>query len=88
MRLLNDEEIQELWIDALKANPHWEVDAIGLFGVIAKAQHQQDIEDFIEWGEEECFDHPYSSRAKGEAYNRKRHRCPECWQALKQLKRE
>lgn len=41
--------------------------------------------DFIEWGNEECFEHPYSSRAKGEAYNRKRHRCPECFESLKQL---
>ena len=50
-----------------------------------KAQYQLCIKDVYEWGNEECFEHPYSSRTKGEGYNRKRHRCPECWQSLKQL---
>lgn len=37
-----------------------------------------------EWGEEECFEHPYKSNDPKEEYNRKRHRCPECWQSLQE----
>ena len=40
-------------------------------------------EGIFKWGNEECFEHPYSSRAKGEQFNRKHHRCPDCWQTLK-----
>jgi len=32
--------------------------------------------------EEECFEHPYDSDLPTEEYNRKRHRCPECWQTF------
>ena len=45
---------------------------------IAKAQ----LKKVVEWGEEECFEHPYKSNIKSEEYNRKRHRCFECWQSL------
>ncbi len=46
--------------------------------LIAKAQ----LKAVMEWGNGECLEHPYRSRDKGEAYNRKKHRCPECWQSL------
>lgn len=41
----------------------------------------QAFREVMEWGNEECYEHPYTSHLKGEEYNRKRHRCPECWQA-------
>ena len=47
-------------------------------GVIAKKQ----LKEMVDWGEEECFEHPYTSKLKSEEYNRKRHRCPKCWQSL------
>ena len=46
--------------------------------VVAEAQ----LKKVMEWGNEDCEEHPYTSRSKGEAYNRKHHRCPECWQGL------
>lgn len=36
----------------------------------------------VDWGESECFEHPYNSDLPEEEYNRKRHRCIECWQSL------
>ena len=45
---------------------------------VAEAQ----LKKVYEWGNEDCFDHPYRSRIKSEEYNRKKHRCPECWQSL------
>jgi len=36
--LLTKEETEKVWTEALDKNPHWEVDAIGLFDVVAKAQ--------------------------------------------------
>ncbi len=48
-----------------------------------KAQHQQDIKDFIEWGEEEC---PHTSNIPT-AYMQK-HSCRSCWESLKQLAKE
>ena len=38
--------------------------------------------DIAKWGNEECFEHPYNSKLKHEEYNRKRHRCPECWKSI------
>ena len=40
--LLSDKEIEEVTARALKDNPHWELDAWGLFGEVAKAQHAKD----------------------------------------------
>lgn len=34
------------------------------------------------WGNEDCFEHPYTSELPSEEFNRKRHRCPECWESL------
>uniref|UniRef100_A0A6M3INN8 Uncharacterized protein n=1 Tax=viral metagenome TaxID=1070528 RepID=A0A6M3INN8_9ZZZZ len=87
MRVLNDEEMKVLRPDVPMCQ-QTVFDCSGCSaqcGLIAKAQHEKDLKDLIEWGNEECFEHPYSSRAKGEAYNRKRHRCPECWESLKRL---
>ena len=47
-----------------------------------KAGTKAQAKKIYEWGDEDCEKHPYTSRSKGEAYNRKRHRCPECWQEL------
>ncbi|MFA7519591.1 hypothetical protein [Shewanella sp.] len=38
MKLISDDEIEKVWMGALKENPHWEVDAVGLFKVVAQAQ--------------------------------------------------
>jgi len=89
MRILNDEEICRL-LDVSTEYDYINYDNCETVSTIdirpaLKAQQHQDIKDFVEWGNEECFEHPYSSKAKGEAYNRKRHRCPECWVTLKGL---
>lgn len=39
------------------------------------------IREVVEWGNVECYEHPYDSDVPGEEYNRKHHRCLECWQA-------
>ncbi len=50
-------------------------------GDIILRTRSQAFREVVEWGNEECYEHPYTSHLKGEEYNRKRHRCPECWQA-------
>ena len=54
------------------------------YQMAAKAQYNRDTKDFVEWGEETCWEHtPEENRT----YMRVRRRkdCPECWQSLKQL---
>ena len=53
-------------------------ESLGYERNIAKAQHQQDLKDFIEWGEEICA-------CKGEWLYIRRRQCEECWESLKQL---
>ena len=48
--------------------------------VVAQAQ----LKNVVKWGDEDCFQHPYESDLPEEEYNRKRHRCPDCWQSLKE----
>ena len=50
--------------------------------VWAKIIRNAQLKKVVKWGEGECFSHPYTSKLKVEEYNRKRHRCPECWQSL------
>ena len=64
-------------IEKLNAGAHRPLSCIGC-DIIAKAQ----VKKVGEWGNEECFEHPYNSDLPEEEYNRKRHRCSECWQAL------
>ena len=45
---------------------------------VARAQ----LRRIMEWGKAECFEHPYDSDLPEEEYNRKRNRCPECWETL------
>ncbi len=54
----------------------------GEVGNLCKAIKKAQLKKVGDWGNEECFDHPFKSRLKSEEYNRKRHRCPECWQIL------
>ena len=44
-------------------------------------------EDVYKWGNEECFEHPYTSDEPDEEFNRKRHRCPECWEEFTEVKK-
>ncbi len=46
---------------------------------IAKAQHQLDLKEFIEWGEERC---PHTGEWEQE---REKKDCPKCWQEFEQL---
>jgi len=88
--LLTDEEITDWLYNCLKEIEVEEGIKLSDRAFIAdhltpkvKAKLEDTIKQIVEWGDEDCFKHPYSSRAKGEAYNRKHHRCPECWQGLK-----
>jgi len=81
MRILNDEEIVKVYSGS--ETSFAADDPIRYGKAVARAQHQQDLKDFVEWGEKDCDEHPYSSRLKSEEFNRKRHRCFECWESLK-----
>lgn len=48
---------------------------------IAKAQHQLDLREFIEWLDSECLEHDMDGRD----IMRMRFECDECKQSLKQL---
>ena len=72
MRLLNDEEIKEvtnIWANTTSYGGTYLYEK-----AIAKAQHQLDMKDFIEWGREKC---PHIDA------NFERRSCLECWQSLK-----
>ena len=72
--LLNDEEIQQEIGGSLEV-------FMGIEHNLPKILKAQ-LKKVVEWGDEECFKHPFTSDLKEEEYNRKRHRCPECWQSL------
>ena len=64
--------------EKLNAGAHRQLSCIGC-DIIAK----EAVKKVGEWGNEECFEHPYNnSNQPEEEYNRKRHRCPKCWQTL------
>ncbi len=49
--------------------------------LVALQDYNQDIKDFIEWGDEPCTeDHNFEPKTKAE--------CAFCWQSLKQLVEE
>jgi len=89
MRILNDKEILKAMQEAHPEGeeyPMWksltgrlkcEVEAV------AKAQYQQDLKDFIAWGDELC-DCPKNEFPTQHGHT-KRHHCWRCWQSLKQL---
>ena len=47
-----------------------------------RAIAKEQLKQVVEWGNEDCHEHSYRSKLKREEYNRKRHRCFECWQDL------
>ena len=86
MRLLNDKELCVLrGLEVADEYPP----TLEHYRVIAKAQYQLCIKDFVEWGEEKCHGHPNPKEKWGlwiEGMTRKT--CPECWGTLKQLMEE
>ena len=84
MRILNDEEILELDFTYERPFPYTSGDIDRHYRqVVAKAQHQQDLKDFIEWGKETC---PHDLFGEGtQCY---KHACDMCWESLKQLVEE
>jgi len=75
MRILNDKEIEDVlgcWCGQMHE-----------YKAVAKAQHQQDLKDFVEWGEELCTEHYHPSSMHPAAFGRGN--CLECWLSLKQL---
>jgi len=78
MRQLNDEEIRKI---KAPYEGSYEVKAFWEKKRTATAQYQQDLKDFIKWGEEGC---PHNLSLEGMSYQLK-HECLACWQSLKQL---
>ncbi len=80
MILLDDVEIDKAYLAYMESDlPPMTDISRGANRAIIQAQLKQ----VVEWGNEECFEHPYDSELPEEEYNRKRHRCPACWQTLK-----
>ena len=81
MRLLNDEE-SPYFTEYLRMkdseNGSESVNEFEAFKAGNKAQYQQDLKDFIEWGDEACceVDHVHTAGI----YNRKF--CLTCWASL------
>ena len=88
---ITEEEIKNSWLEGYKeqdlTSDDYDLDYLrdnlyfeDMFALrtVTKAQ----LKRVVEWGDEDCEEHPYTSRSKGEAYNRKRHRCPQCRQVL------
>jgi len=89
MRILNGEEIEKaLTKGMLKKNGSlsdgWHPRIIEYCSWSNKAQHKQDIRDFIEWGDTFCLHGEEHGRDTNYANVRKRE-CRKCWQSLKQL---
>ncbi len=66
--------------DSISPNPLSDI-----YEVVAQAAQLDGASQVREWGDEKCDEHPYRSTLRSEEYNRKRHRCPECWQSLNKL---
>ena len=82
MLLLTDSEIKEATRERLA---DLQIEGKGIFEQIIPDQRKvtkAQLKKVVEWGDEECFKHPFPSDLMEEEYNRKRHRCPECSQSL------
>ena len=66
--------------DSISPNPLSDV-----YKAIAQAALEYGVRQVMKWGDKKCDEHPYRSTLRSEEYNRKRHRCPECWQSLNKL---
>lgn len=83
MRALNDEEIGASITKAHNGNIRGS-DFIEEARPAVKAQYQQDIEGFIEWGNSAC---PHAGPVDDDPTQEKKY-CNSCWQSLKQLVEE
>ena len=83
LRVLNDEEIED--IGALGDRDDFEEFFMhkNALNHLTKTQFKQDIEGFIEWGNEVC-DNPKHKEMHSSRMERK-HTCPKCWESLKKL---
>jgi hypothetical protein len=90
--LLTDKEIAHVCRVACHKNPHWQLDAWGLYDLVAKAAQLK----LLEWGKQECIEHKRIAKLEGmgsipdatfETYET-HFQCPKCMTELESKLKE